>query len=246
MVFQDIIRLGDRIKFGQEALARFKSSLSDADMEMIHGPSWRDGAYTSEGPGVWFEMAGQLGFQTELEFSAIRNALVYLPGIEGYVSINCSMETITHPRFYRLFDDVDLKRVVIELTEHEPVRDYGAVNNALAPLRAHGATVQVGRVGGGFAKLAIDDLGAGWASMSHVLELFPDLLKLDISITSRICVDPRRQALVAAYVTFTERLGLKIIAEGIETENQLHMLLGLGVYAGQGYYIGKPVPVSNG
>jgi EAL domain-containing protein (putative c-di-GMP-specific phosphodiesterase class I) len=88
--------------------------------------------------------------------------------------------------------------------------------------------------------VAVDDVGAGFASLRHILRLTPDIVKLDLSLTQEIEIDPGRRALTQALVGFAERIGATISAEGIETEAELALLRRLGVDQGQGYYLGYP------
>lgn len=119
-------------------------------------------------------------------------------------------------------------RLVLELTEHAAVEDYEQLSRALEPFRAKGM------------RLAIDDVGAGFASMRHVLNLKPDLIKLDVSLTRGINGDTGRLAMSAAMVAFAERTGCMVVAEGVETEAELDTLRNIGVHFGQGYLLGRP------
>lgn len=118
--------------------------------------------------------------------------------------------------------DVQWHRVTLELTEHLPIDDYATVKAILDPLRAAGAL------------LSVDDTGAGIASLRHILELKPDVVKLDIGIVRGLVEDPSRQALVRMLVEFSEAIGARLVAEGVETEQQRDVLLGLGVVFAQG------------
>ncbi len=102
---------------------------------------------------------------------------------------------------------------------------------ALGALRAHGA------------RIAIDDAGAGFASLRHTLRLAPDLIKLDISITESIDSDRARRALAKALISFAGEMEMTIVAEGIETRAELDTLLGLGVRFGQGFFLARPAPI---
>jgi EAL domain-containing protein (putative c-di-GMP-specific phosphodiesterase class I) len=122
--------------------------------------------------------------------------------------------------------------LVVELTEHSRIDDYDAVRTALAQL---GATV----------RLSVDDAGAGFASLRHVVDLRPDFLKLDRSWVTGIEHDESRQALVAGLVGFSNRTGTAMIAEGIETIEEHVMLEQMNVDFGQGYLLGRPSRVSD-
>lgn len=108
------------------------------------------------------------------------------------------------------------------------MEDYAALNAALAPLRAQGA------------QIAVDDTGAGFASLRHILDLAPDVIKIDIGITRNVDSDPSRAAVVTMLVAFAERMGIRVVAEGVETEAERDTMLELGAVYGQGYLFGRP------
>lgn len=213
MHFQSVVDLHTGDVLGAEALARFPG--------------------TGQRPDEWFAMAAAAGAGTDLELQAVRAALPALDhaGYTGYLAVNLSPQTACAPALARLLRGVPLERVVVEITEHEEVTDYAQIRDALAPLRAGGL------------RLAVDDTGAGYASMRHVLALVPDLIKLDISLVRDIHTDPARRALAAALTTFATATGAEVIAEGIETAEELACLRGLGVHCGQGYHLSRPAPL---
>jgi EAL domain-containing protein (putative c-di-GMP-specific phosphodiesterase class I) len=94
-------------------------------------------------------------------------------------------------------------------------------------------------------QVAIDDAGAGYASMRHILKIRPDLIKLDISLTQNIDGDSTRRALAAALIAFAGETDATIVAEGIETEAELRTLERLGIRKAQGYYLARPAPLSD-
>jgi EAL domain-containing protein (putative c-di-GMP-specific phosphodiesterase class I) len=119
--------------------------------------------------------------------------------------------------------------IVLEITEREAIEDYRALRKAMAGL---GAGVD----------WAVDDAGAGYASLRHIIEIRPGYVKLDRGLVSGIGADPIRQALVAGMLHFGASIGLKIIAEGVETDAERRTLSALGVEFGQGYLLGRPEP----
>jgi EAL domain-containing protein (putative c-di-GMP-specific phosphodiesterase class I) len=118
---------------------------------------------------------------------------------------------------------------VLEITEQSPVEDYDAVHEAVRSL-------------GPDVRLAVDDAGAGFASLRHIIELRPQFVKLDMALVRGIDRDPARQALVAGMVYYAGATGCALIAEGVETEGERRTLRRLGVSFGQGYLLGKPGP----
>ena len=182
-------------------------------------------------PDLWFAKAHEAGLGHELEMIAVRKALGALDVLPSTVSVavNGSPDLVTMKEFHSALENVDLSRVMLEITEHATVVDYEALASAIQPLRKRGL------------RLAIDDVGAGYASMRHILRLHPDSIKLDMSLTRDIDCDPSRRALAKAMISFARDIGSRITAEGVETASELEMLRSLGVHKVQGYYLSKPV-----
>ena len=118
--------------------------------------------------------------------------------------------------------------VVLEITEHVSVHDYAELRQAIVSL-------------GKDVRFSVDDAGAGFASMRHILELAPTQVKLDRALVAHIDADPARQALVTGLVHFAQAIDVMLIAEGVESEEERTTLLGLGVHVGQGFLFGRPV-----
>jgi EAL domain-containing protein (putative c-di-GMP-specific phosphodiesterase class I)/DNA-binding NarL/FixJ family response regulator len=184
------------------------------------------------GPEAWFEEAVDLGLGIELEMTAIRLALAQLDRLDPALSmaVNVSPEACCSPELRDLIESVDAGRIVLEITEHAPVADYGRLHTQLAPLRELGV------------QLSIDDTCSGYASLRHVLHLMPDTIKLDVTVTRGVETDPARRSLVESLVAFAPSVGAEILAEGIENAEQLRALARSGVALGQGYHLGRPAP----
>ncbi len=217
-VYQPIVDLGRCRVSGVEALARFPSEPP---------------------PQQWFKDAERVGLRHELETAAVAAALTGLPTLpsDAYLSINVSPETLLRKRdLGRLLAAAPLERIVIEMTEHAAVDDYDQLNHALEPLRQAGA------------RLAVDDAGAGFASLRHILRLTPEIIKLDISLTRGIDGDRPRRALSYALVAFARETRTTIVAEGIETGAELRALRDIGVTHGQGFLLARPTapPIDEG
>ncbi|HEX5247475.1 MAG TPA: EAL domain-containing protein [Gaiellaceae bacterium] len=194
----------------------------------------RFGVEPAQPPDRWFADAERVGLRTELEILAARTAIrdFGASGTRGFLSLNASASTLA--RCHELLEDIGPHGVVFEITEHHAIEDYEALRPTLARLRERGA------------RLAVDDAGAGFASLRHTLQLSPDFIKLDISIIHRIDRDRRRSSLAAGLIAFANDVGAKIIAEGIETAGELSVLRELGVGYGQGYYLAKPAALTVG
>jgi EAL domain-containing protein (putative c-di-GMP-specific phosphodiesterase class I)/ActR/RegA family two-component response regulator len=213
MAFQPILDLRTRSMVGMEALARFRSLPLRA-------------------PNEWFAEAVQLELGVQLELATIRQALRSLSRLpEGvYLSVNASHRAAMSPDIKPALGDL-APRIVVEITEHEAVGDYRELMYSLAELRSAGV------------RIAIDDAGAGFASLRHTLQIAPDIVKVDISLTRDIDSDRGRRALTSALISFADEMGMTIIAEGIERPEELETLLQLGVRFGQGFYLAEPGPL---
>jgi EAL domain-containing protein (putative c-di-GMP-specific phosphodiesterase class I) len=179
-------------------------------------------------PQRWFADAQAAGVGAELELSAVTNALRRLDDIEGRLGLNVSPDVLCSPRFSSVLRGLPLDRLVVELTEHQVVEDYERVLAVLRPLRAEGLYI------------AIDDVGAGFSSLLHVLRMEPDILKLDVGIVRQLDADARRRTLAQSLGRFAAENDALVVAEGIETEAELACLRDIGITHGQGYLLGRP------
>jgi EAL domain-containing protein (putative c-di-GMP-specific phosphodiesterase class I) len=211
IVLQPIFSLSSGTVVEVEALARFAAA-------------------PARGPDRWFAEAASVGLGRPLELCAIKRALSLVPELPETLrmAVNAGPETFCSPDLIDLLETSMPSRVVVELTEHVGIEDYPALRRACKGLRTLGAEV------------AIDDTGTGFASLSLVLEVAPEIIKLDRELTADIDSDPVRRALASALVTFGSEIGAKVIAEGIETAGELEALTALGIGYGQGFYLGRP------
>jgi EAL domain-containing protein (putative c-di-GMP-specific phosphodiesterase class I) len=212
-LYQPIWRLENSRPLGFECLSRF----SDAP---------------SHSPQAWFAEATEVGLGAPLELAAAECGLAVLDRLppDIYLAVNLSPQTILSSDFPALMRGRPADRIVLEITEHAHVGDYDCLMRALCPLRSKGM------------RLAVDDAGAGYASLQHILQIHPDLIKLDVALTRHINIDPVRKALAAALVAFARDTGSRIIAEGVETASELSTLRSIGIAKAQGYFLGRPLP----
>lgn len=184
------------------------------------------------GPDCWFAEAATVGLGQALELLAVRAALKTLPHVPAdcYVAINVSPDTVISGALRALVSGASRNRLVIEVTEHDAVSDYAALTAELHWLR-------------NYARIAIDDVGSGYAGLRHIVDLRPDILKLDMSLTRHIDTDPARRALAHALACFARDIGATLVAEGIETEAERAVLARLEVPLAQGYLFSRPMPV---
>jgi EAL domain-containing protein (putative c-di-GMP-specific phosphodiesterase class I) len=180
-------------------------------------------------PADVFAAAHDNGVGVELEIAtacAALEAAADLP-IDSWLSLNLSPAALLRSDELRAAVDDSGRRVIVELTEHERVEDYPALRAAAQRL-------------GPDVTLAVDDAGAGYASLSHVVALHPALVKLDRAWVDGISSDPVRQALVRGVLGVAEATGSDVVAEGIEREDDLSTVRELGVGLGQGFLLGRP------
>jgi EAL domain-containing protein (putative c-di-GMP-specific phosphodiesterase class I) len=210
MLFQPMVELMSGETIALEALSRF--------------PGWR------EGPDRVFQEAWSVGLGGELEVKTVRSALDFLDRIPSSVrlSVNVSPMTMVSRDFLRLLGEIDGSRLMVEVTEHAAVEDFEALRVArreLSHLNVH---------------FALDDVGMGYSGLHHILESTPDCIKIDQSLVRGVPTNPAKAAMIEALVGFADRVGVLVVAEGIESAEELTALASLGVAAGQGYAIARP------
>jgi PAS domain S-box-containing protein len=218
IAFQPIIAVDGGHVVGVEALSRFPSRLGVT-------------------PDIVFAEAANAGLGLELELLAVRRALCEAQLLDPvlYVAVNVSPSVLANPALLDAVQasGIDPARVVVEVTEHASVNDYGQLDRPRHRLRDLGI------------RLAVDDAGAGYASLTHIVTLAPDIIKIDRGLVTDIDTDRARRALVMAVVLYATEIGTTtVIAEGVETAAELAALTLLGVDAAQGYLIGRPTTAS--
>jgi EAL domain-containing protein (putative c-di-GMP-specific phosphodiesterase class I)/CheY-like chemotaxis protein len=180
-------------------------------------------------PEIRFEQAAAAGLGFEFELAAIAAAVTSAPRMNAgdFLAINVSPGLVVSDgkRLRRVLSQWH-RRMVLAVTEHAAIINYEAFRSAMARFRG--------------VELAIDDAGSGYASLRHILELDPAWVKLDISLVRGIDADPLRQALVAGLVHFGSQGGRRLIADGVERQEEADALLGMGVNFAQGQLFGRP------
>ncbi len=214
VVYQPVYRCSEQRIIGVECLSRFQ-------------------AEPRRTPDVWFAEAHDVGLGVRLELNAILTALDGLRRLQGdfHVALNVSPEAIISGNIADYLDAIPPHRIVLEITEHALIKDYALLNTRLATMKEAGVRV------------AVDDAGAGYASLRHVLAIQPDIIKLDLSLTRGIDADTPRRALAAALIEFARQTGSRVVAEGVETAAELATLRKLGVDDVQGYHLSRPCDI---
>jgi EAL domain-containing protein (putative c-di-GMP-specific phosphodiesterase class I) len=211
MAVQPIVDVRTGSVHAYEALARFAGS--------------------TEGPLHWFAMAAALGERDALERACLRAALHLFGRRPAGVSlsVNLSAPVLLDPLTVAMLDEQrDLDGLIIEITEETLVRSDMQLRSVITPLRERGA------------RLAVDDMGAGYSGLRQITTVHPSYLKLDRSLVSGIDHDQDRAALVGALVGYSKQVGSLLVAEGIEHSAELRVLGELGVPLAQGFYTGRP------
>ncbi len=218
-VFQPIISLRDHAIYGYESLSRISHSGSITNPEEL------------------FEKARLYGMTVQIERLCREKALdrVVELGLEGMIFLNVCPALLYAENHKRGFTiqlleklGIDSSRVVFELTEKSVINDYDLFEKGVAHYRSQGF------------KIAIDDLGDGYAGLKMLSQITPDYVKLAQFLVRNIDTQPARQALVEAITCFSKRIGAKVIAEGIERKEELAYLSGVMVDFGQGYFLSRP------
>ncbi|WP_454048672.1 EAL domain-containing protein [Cellulomonas sp. Marseille-Q8402] len=211
---QPIVELATGLVTGYELLSRF-------------GGPWR----TS--PDVWFAAAHRWGYNPPLQARVLEKAVAARDDLppNTFLTVNVDPHLLADDTVAAaLLQHADLSRVVLELTEHTQVDEGGRAMAALNRARAAGALV------------AMDDAGTGYAGLQLLLELRPDIVKLDRALVTGVDADPVKRTLVEVFGDLVGRMDGWILAEGIETRDELDTLIGLGVPLGQGWALGRPHP----
>ncbi len=214
LVFQPIVSLAEAVIVGYEALARFD------------GPP-------GVGPDQWFAAADALGRGAELEAEVVRRCLDLRTSLPPncFLTVNVSPHLLTEPLMSDLLLSAgDLSPLVLELTEHQAVKDLAPLVRLRDQLATEGAL------------LALDDAGSGYSGLHQMAVLRPHLVKLDRALVADADRDELKLALAELLGEFSGRLDAWLLAEGIETWGELDAFLRLRVPLGQGYLLGRPAP----
>ncbi len=215
VVWQPILSITSGTMVGVEALSRFPIG--------VH-----------PGPAKWFAEAATAGLADEMEMCSIAKGLEILKLFKGreYVTCNVSAAALLSPRFTDNLQKQPLDRMLLEISEHDIVKDYDRLREILQPLRDAGL------------RIAIDDAGTGYASMHHILQLHPEVIKLDMSLVRDIDSNLPKRSLAMSMVMFAKSIGSKLVAEGVETRSEMETLTKLGVDMVQGYHVQHPTTLA--
>jgi diguanylate cyclase (GGDEF)-like protein len=176
-----------------------------------------------------------LSFETEILSRHIVLKTFAQLKLPGTLFLNVSPETLNHPKFktrsvndFMTGIDIAPGRVMIELTENQPTYDFAAMCSALQHYRTMGF------------KIALDDLGEGFSSLRLWSELRPDIVKIDMHFIQGVDSSPIKQQFLKSIQSIAESCGTQVIAEGVETMQELKVVKDIGIVFGQGYFIARP------
>jgi PAS domain S-box-containing protein len=180
-------------------------------------------------PDIRFAEAAAVGIDGELELATLRASLAAAEGLpeRDWLNLNVSPALLMASDTLRTLVESSQRHLVLEVTEHTQVANYPVL---LAAMKRLGPAVE----------FAVDDAGAGFASLRHILELKPAFVKLDRWLIADLETDEARQAMIVGLRHFARATGCRLIAEGIETEDELAILRALNIRLGQGYLLGRP------
>jgi EAL domain-containing protein (putative c-di-GMP-specific phosphodiesterase class I) len=215
MAYQPVVWARDGALFGHEALLRTR-------------------AHDVGGPNAILEAAERLGRIRELGHKVRACVARDIAGSsQGAWLVNLHPLELTDPELGSSQDPLrpSAPQVCFEITERASLEGVRGLREITAGLRRHGF------------RIAVDDLGAGYAALSTFANLEPDLVKLDISLVRGVEASATRRKLVGSMAALCHDLGILVLAEGIETEVERQALVGLGCDLLQGYLIGRPGPL---
>ncbi|MGH8871426.1 MAG: EAL domain-containing protein, partial [Acidimicrobiia bacterium] len=181
----------------------------------------------------WFEAAAAEGLRLDLELACILSAVAgfRLADEASFLSINVSDSTLLNSRLLDTLIGFDPGRVVLELSEAASIKSYEATRSVVESLATRGM------------RLAIDDVGSGEIDLWHIARLGASVVKIDYTLVHEIENNPRNRALIRGISAMAHDLGIMVVAEGIEREEEHEQLLELGIQFGQGWLYGKPAPL---
>lgn len=219
IVFQPIVSMSDSKVIGYEALTR--------------GP---EGSLFNN-PGFLFEEAKKANLLWELEMATRIKAIETFNSFktDKLLFLNVDPDILKDEHFIKgatknvlQFYGVNPSNLIFEITERTVIKDYKIFRNVIDNYKIQGY------------KIAIDDVGAGYSGLSAIAEIKPHYIKIDISLIKNIDKDNFKRAIVKALVEFANDTNIKLIAEGIETIDELYTIIEIGIPLGQGFLLGKP------
>jgi PAS domain S-box-containing protein len=180
-------------------------------------------------PEAVFAAAAAAHLGVELEIATLKAALTASKRLPSHtwLNVNASPDFVRAGGLLRFLLSETRRPIVVEVTEHTAIVDYPAFRAAVAALKPG-------------TRLAVDDAGAGFAGLRHILELRPDFVKLDRWLVAGLEKDEARQAMIVGLRHFARKTGCLLIAEGIETDREIAVLRSLDIHLGQGYALGRP------
>lgn len=217
-VYQPVVDLVERKVIGLEALTRVPQ-----------------GRFSN--PEHLFKVAAENNTLWSLERLCREKALQGLPALADNELLFLNIEPdsihdpqLLEPSFLRRLEESGLtpRRIVLEMTEHTAVSDFGAVRRTLQEFRKMGF------------RLAMDDVGSGYSGLQAIAEISPDYIKVDMTLVRNLDTHPIKRELISTIRRFTDTTGITLVAEGVETHEELASLIDAGVRCAQGFLFARP------
>jgi|GEM_PF-4620516 len=182
------------------------------------------------GPADHFREAAEYGLEVDLELATLRAALLRLDELPygTFMGVNVSSTALVDPRFGEVLATVDMSRLVIELTQQSMISDVQELRRRFNHFQEIGAV------------FAVDAAGYGFFHSERLLELKPEMIKIDRTFVSSCDTDEAKRGELVSLIKVGRRIGAFVVATGVETQEERELLASLGVDAVQGYFIGKP------
>jgi len=243
--------LAERQRAGQRHLVALQDVLASRQIRAVYQPvidifnrrvvGWEALSRPAGGPFDNIEQVFKAAYESQslwpLERLCRERAMEGLPGLNDseLLFLNVEPDSIYDPQFrsertLKLLRQASLtpERVVLEMTEHSAVKDFTAFRQTLTYFRSLGF------------RLAIDDMGSGYSGLVSVAEIQPEFVKIDMSLIRELHSRPLKRELVDTINRFSRKAGIHVIAEGIETVEELDALREIGVSMAQGYLFARP------
>ncbi len=218
-VYQPIVDLSNGSILGYEALTRGpEGSRFHAPIDLFNYAESMDSVYILDRLAREKALRGckALGDMKKVFInvpSTIINDPMFTPGLTRLLLEQCGIQP---------------HQVVFEITERSSIRDFDTMKQVLEHYRSQGY------------QIAIDDAGAGYSSLQAIAELQPDFIKVDSSLVHGVHNDKIKENILGTFIAMAELMNIRIIAEGIEDQQDLHKIISMGVHYAQGFYLGKP------
>ncbi len=185
-------------------------------------------------PFVFLDAIKRTKYYTELTKVMITKSFEKFAGTDIHFSINLSFEDISNKHLLSFLEEIIqeknmAKQLILEIVESESIDNFALVKNFTKRMQSIGVSI------------SIDDFGSGYSNFAHILELNPDIIKIDGSLIKNICEDNKSFIIVKTIINFAKELGIKTVVEFVHNQEVLERTKELSVDGYQGYFIAEPM-----